>query len=96
MYTKNQIHDILKENKSLLKIKYPISELGFFGSYARGEATEESDIDVLVDFDGKIGLEFIKLAHDLEDIFNKKIDLVAKSGIRSKYWEYLKNDVIYV
>jgi predicted nucleotidyltransferase len=90
MYTKNQIFDILASNKPLLESKYPISELGFFGSYARGEAKEDSDIDVLLDFNGKIGLEFIKLAHYLEYIFNKKIDLVAKSGIRTKYWEYLK------
>ena len=96
MYTKDQIIKTLKENKSRLLGKYPISELGIFGSYARGEATDDSDIDVLVNFNGRIGLGFIKLAHDLEDIFDKKIDLVAKNAIRPKYWEYLKKDVIYV
>ena len=76
--------------------KYPISELGVFGSYARNEATPDSDIDVLVDFNGRIGLGIIKLAHDLEDLFHVKIDLAVKSAIRSKYWDYLKKDVIYV
>ena len=96
MYTTEQIIKTLKEHKPGLQGKYPISELGIFGSYARGEATDDSDIDVLVNFNGRIGLGFIKLAHDLEDIFNKKIDLVTKSSIRPKYWDYLKKDVIYV
>jgi uncharacterized protein len=96
MYTKDQIINTLKEHKVQLLRKYPISELGIFGSYARGEATDDSDIDVLVNFNGRIGLGFIKLAHDLEDMFNKKNDLVAKGAIKPKYWDYLKKDVIYV
>jgi uncharacterized protein len=50
-----------------LQGRYPISELGLFGSYARGDNNEKSDIDILVDFNGRLGIGFIKLAHELEE-----------------------------
>ncbi len=64
--------------------------------YVRGDATEESDIDVLVDFDGRIGIEFISLAYDIEDLFNTKVDVVSKGGIKPAYFEYVSQDLIYV
>ena len=60
--------------KAYLQKRYPISELGIFGSYARGDFNEKSDIDILVDFDGRIdGFQYIHLAHELEDTFNQKV-----------------------
>ena len=50
MYTTSQILTILKEKKAYLQGKYPISELGVFGSYARGDFNEHSDFDILVYF----------------------------------------------
>lgn len=83
MYNKNQILDILKENKSKLLQKYSVSELGIFGSFARGDYSEKSDIDILVDFDGKIdGYSYIRLAHEFEDLFKQKIDLVSRRSIK--------------
>lgn len=82
MYNTQQIVNILKSQKKELEKKYPISELALFGSYARGDNHEYSDIDILVDFNGRIGIEFISLAHELEDIFNTKIDLVSRKGIK--------------
>jgi len=92
----SEILSVLKANKALLQEKYPISELGIFGSYARGERQPDSDIDVLVDFNGEIGLKFIKLAHDLEDLLEAKIDLVHKKAIKPKYWQYIQKNLIYV
>lgn len=91
-----EIINTLRQQKPILRAKYPIAELGIFGSYARGEETPESDLDVLVSFNGRIGLGIIKLAHDLEDVFNMKVDLVVKDAIKPKYWQYLQKDVIYV
>lgn len=76
--------------------KYPISELALFGSYARGDNHEKSDIDILVDFNGRIGIEFISLAHDLEDILNSKVDLVSRKGIKPKYLPFVEKDLIHV
>ena len=96
MYNKEEILQILKAKKAELKNRYPISELGLFGSYARGGYNDKSDIDILVDFNASIGIEFISLAHELEDTFKIKVDLVSRSGIKPKYLPYVEKNLIYV
>jgi predicted nucleotidyltransferase len=96
MYTLNQILKILREKKPDLQKRYPISELGVFGSYARGDYNENSDIDILVDFNDRIGIRFISLAHELEDTFKTKIDLVSRGGIKPKYLPYVEKSLIHV
>jgi predicted nucleotidyltransferase len=96
MYTKEQILNILSQKKPDLQRRYPISELGIFGSYARGDNNEKSDIDILVDFNGQIGIGFIALAHELEDLFNQKIDLVSRRAIKSRYLPFVEKSLIHV
>lgn len=64
----------------------PVVRAYLFGSYVREEASVNSDIDILVDLDYSvpIGLEFVNMAFDLEDMLEKKVDLVSSRGI-SKY-----------
>lgn len=64
----------------------PVLKAYLFGSYVRGEADDQSDIDILVDLDysQKIGLQFIQMKLDLEKILSTKVDLVSSNGI-SKY-----------
>ena len=64
----------------------PVVRAYLFGSYVREEASVNSDIDILVDLDYSvpIGLEFVNMAFDLEDVLEKKVDLVSSRGI-SKY-----------
>lgn len=77
----NQIESI----KSYFKTR-PVLKAYLFGSYVRGEADIQSDIDILVDLDysQKIGLQFIQMKLDLEKILNSKVDLVSSNGL-SKY-----------
>jgi predicted nucleotidyltransferase len=97
MYDTTQILQILKARKPDLQKRYPISELGLFGSYARGDFNEQSDIDILVDFSSRIdGFDYIRLAHELEDVFNFKIDLVSRGGIRAEYLPYVEKNLIHV
>jgi len=96
MYNTQQILAILKRQKRDLEKKYPISELAIFGSYARGDNHEKSDIDILVDFNGRIGIEFISLAHELEDILHTKVDLVSRKGIKPKYLPFVEKNLIHV
>jgi hypothetical protein len=96
MYNTEQIVNILKGQKKELEKKYPISELALFGSYARGDNNEKSDIDILVDFNGRIGIEFITLAHELEDIFQAKVDLVSRKGIKPQYLPFVEKNLIHV
>src|SRR6056297_4131136 len=78
---KDNIRKKIRLNISELKKKYPINHLYLFGSYARDEQTENSDIDILVDFSKPIGFQFVHLAKDLETLLDKKIDLVSMNGI---------------
>lgn len=64
----------------------PVLKAYLFGSYVRGEADSQSDIDILVDLDysQRIGLQFIQMKLDLEKLMNTKVDLVSSNGL-SKY-----------
>lgn len=64
----------------------PVLKAYLFGSYARGDANEKSDIDLLLDLDysQRIGLQFVQMKIDLEKILNQKIDIVSSNGL-SKY-----------
>ena len=87
---------VLQENKSHLFLDYPIQELAIFGSFARGEATEDSDIDILVEFSGPIGWEIVDLVEELEELLGHPVDLVSKKAIRPKLLPFITKDLIYV
>lgn len=76
--------------------RYPIESLALFGSYARNEQTERSDIDILVSFNGKIGSRFIDLANEIEDHIGVKVEVVSRNGIKDKYFKAIEPDLIYV
>src|ERR1700748_2428518 len=97
MYTTNELLIILKAKKTELEMKYPISEMGLFGSYASGDNNENSDIDILVDFSARIdGFDYIRIAHVLEDALHTKIDLVSRKGIQPKYLPFVEKNLIHV
>jgi predicted nucleotidyltransferase len=64
----------------------PVLKAYLFGSFVRGQADDQSDIDILVelDYSQKIGLGFVQMQIDLEEILHSKVDLVSSSGL-SKY-----------
>jgi len=66
--------------------KQPVLKAYLFGSYSRGNETENSDIDLLIelDYSQPIGLEFIQMQIDLQNLLSKKLDLVSARGL-SKY-----------
>ena len=86
---------LVKEKQELFK-NYNIKFLAIFGSVSRGENTDVSDIDILVDFNKPIGIAFIDLADELENLLQSKIDLVSKNGIKPKYFEKIKTELEYV
>jgi hypothetical protein len=97
VYTTEEIINILKQHKPALSQKYHISELGLFGSFARGDYNAHSDIDILVDFDDNIdGFDYIRLAHEFEDLFNHKIDMVSRKGIKPQYLPFVERSLINV
>jgi uncharacterized protein len=88
---------ILKRAKPLLEKKYGVKDIALFGSYSRNTAiANKSDIDVMVDFSRPIGLAFVELADELEEMLQMKVDLVSRGGIKPKYFSVIEQDLIYV
>jgi predicted nucleotidyltransferase len=87
----------LRKLKPVLQENYGLSEIALFGSYSRDEQTRESDIDIMVDFSTPIGIEYFDLVYTLNDTFkNNKVQVVSKKGIKQKYFDRLKQDLVYV
>lgn len=79
--------DILKKLSEIDKKRFSILEIGLFGSYARNEENENSDIDIMVKLEFKKGMyqNYCALHEELEKIFGKKVDLVEKSIFDYKF-----------
>ena len=96
MKSLNTILSLISKNKPGLQKKYLIKTIGVFGSIARGDFNENSDVDILVEFDKPIGIEFIDLANELESILQQKVDLISRSGVKPKYFKVIEKDLHYV
>ncbi|MEO7769180.1 MAG: nucleotidyltransferase domain-containing protein [Ferruginibacter sp.] len=90
----------IKNTLTLLKPeltkKFFVNSIGLFGSVVRDDFNESSDIDIIVDFSKPIGIEFIDLADFIESKLRKKVDLVSKNGVKTKYFQQIQSEIIYV
>lgn len=97
MKTLEEIKQILSERKSWLCETYQITELGIFGSYARGEQTQDSDVDVLIDYEQAPTLfEVVNLRDFLRDLIGLPVDVVTKNGLKPRIREQVLSEVIYL
>lgn len=87
----------LSDQKPFLRNQYGVNALGIFGSYVRGEQKKRSDVDILIDFEGSIGLlSFVALERHLSDLLGKKVDLVMRSALKPRIGKQILKEVIYV
>jgi predicted nucleotidyltransferase len=80
IYSLEQIKDLAEP----ISHKYKINALWIFGSYARGEATEERDVDILIDYTDSIATSlcgYIDIANEFEQIFGKKVDIISTNTL---------------
>ena len=78
-----EIEAILRVRRDELARDYGVAEIGVFGSYVRGEATGESDIDILVAFSKPMGFfKFLELEELLSQWLGAKVDLVTKAALK--------------
>jgi predicted nucleotidyltransferase len=83
-------------NKIIVETLLPFKpkQICVFGSYARGEMSDDSDIDILIDVDSNISLLDLGGAYmDLKDNLNRKIDLILKGGISPVFKPYIEKDL---
>jgi len=96
MKTREEILNILSQEKSKLETRYKLRRLALFGSYARGEETEQSDVDILVDVDPSIGLEFALLGDELEHLLGERVEVVSIRAIKPRNWKLIEPELVDV
>lgn len=86
----------LKSDLPKLKNDFGVSRIGLFGSYARGEETEESDLDFLVELQPPIANHYFRLLSFLEQKFDKKVDLVRRGKhLSDGFIKHVESELIY-
>jgi len=96
MLTKNDILSKLAELKPALYKDYAVKEIGLFGSFSDESFSENSDIDLLVEFEKPIGWKYFSLEIYLEGIFGRKIDLVTKNALKKQIKDRILKQVNFV
>ncbi|MEO5356134.1 MAG: nucleotidyltransferase family protein [Nitrospirae bacterium YQR-1] len=89
--------EILKKHEQTINQKYGVRKIGIFGSFSRGDESEHSDIDILVDFNegAKNFDNFMELKFFLEDLFCRKVDLVTVHALRPQLKESILSEITY-
>ncbi len=92
--TEADIIAMLRQCKADLCDRYPIRRLALFGSWARGEQTPDSDVDIIVDVAPSIGWDFVTLAEELERLLGRRVDLVSTRAVRPALWAEIEAELI--
>lgn len=89
--------EILKKNEGTIREKYHVRKIGVFGSFARNDEKEESDVDILVEFESDFETfdNYIELKYFLEDLFRRKVDLVTSEALRPQLKDEILKEVMY-
>lgn len=97
MKTLDDFKQVLRQSKPLLREQYQVTRLGIFGSYARGEQTAESDLDILIDYEQAPTLfQLVELRNYLSRQVGLKVDLVTKNGLKPRIQAKVLSEVVYV
>ena len=95
MKTRREILHLLEKNRQAIK-SFGVTEIGVFGSVAREEQTDASDVDILVELEKQTFDSYMKLLFFLEDLFERKVDLVMKDAIKPIIRDRILSETIYV
>lgn len=95
---KNTVVKKIEAVAPAIRAQFGVTKIGIFGSFARGEQTKSSDVDVLVDFaQGYATLHnFMGLSEYLETLFRRKVDLLIEPSISKYIRPYIEQDVIWI
>lgn len=94
---KSQIIDLLKAHRDEILGRYAVRELFLFGSVARDEMREGSDVDLLVEFNGPATFDgYMDLKFFLEDLLQMPVDLVTQKGLRKELRPAVEKEAIHV
>ncbi|GAE35603.1 nucleotidyltransferase family protein [Halalkalibacter akibai] len=86
----------IKESKKFLQEEYGIKKIGIFGSYARNEQQDSSDVDILIESEKALGLEFLSIKYYLEDKLGMKVDLATETMLKPQLREQILKEIVYL
>jgi predicted nucleotidyltransferase len=90
-----EIIDLIKSHANDIKTLFSVRRIGIFGSFARGEQKDSSDVDILVEFEKPSFKNFMNLSFYLEDLLEREVDLVTLKGLHPRIRPYVEKDVIW-
>ena len=92
-----EIGKVLEQHKPQLSDRFKVKEIGVFGSYARGQQKEGSDIDILVEFFEPVGFfAFLDLEEYLAGVLGIKVDLVSKKALKPRIGKHILHELVSV
>ncbi len=87
----------LREHKDEIRRRFGVKSLAVFGSVARGEAGPGSDVDILVEFEGRATFDrYMGLKFFLEDLLGTRVDLVTRRALKPRMRPYVEREAVYV
>ena len=96
MNDRENILERLRTVKPALQQEFSLRRMALFGSWARDEQTETTDVDILVDVDPSIGLRFVMLAERLETLLEQHVDLVSSRAVKPNLLKQIEAELIDV
>ena len=97
MLARNDILDLLREHKTALAQRFGVIDLSLFGSFVRDQATDASDVDILVRFDGPATSErYFGVQFYIEDLLNQSVVLVTDKALRAEFRPNVEQEAIRV
>ena len=91
--TKEEVFALLRQNGEQLR-RFGVERISLFGSFARGEPNDESDVDILVELEagGKSFDNFLAIAEFLEELFGRKVDLLTPESLNPHFGHYILSE----
>ena len=94
---RDEVLDVLREHKATLAQRFGVTELALFGSFARDQATDDSDVDILVRFDKPAtSASFFGTQFYLEDLLGRPVDLATNRDLRVEIRPYVEREIVNV
>ena len=95
--TRADVLEALRAHRPTLAERFGVVELALFGSFARDEATDASDVDILVRFDGPAtSRSYFGVQFYLEDLLGRRVDMVTDKALRSEFRPYVEREAVHV
>jgi uncharacterized protein len=93
MLTQEKIINLLREKYPYLASEYGVKRIGLFGSWVKGVPDETSDVDIVVEFERPLGFKFVEFTEYLEDLLDKKVDVLTPAGIQGIRIAHIAKDI---